>query len=389
MSNAPVLTQWAAKVTGRTEATTAEGIPSYEPFRFKLDVFSPEEIGVLKKVCEQTYGKHATATYRNCTDEEWTIVQGIVEGTILCRQLPQFFNRIMTPESKVKIVNTIRAQVEGCLVMDMEGGLPIRDAFWNTRSLQESISTAVSARGLGVHGSQQTKAIWQMLAAVKAISYAPMTHELRFHFFTRAEAKRFENLEIPFHKATHVARNAHATSGEGERTSAWERQYDEDGTVVSQAMEYRVILRNVTRSLDITRFYTFLQQALEVPFEFDDLDEGGPNSSTSTAWALRFTMDGCPRALEGVVRIIWYGVVIVVQHPHMRGRQQCLRCGRIGHYMRTCSMSKPALSGPGSLVATDSLLAHLPAIKSTFTSSKNSDKQSWRIKTIRPTDQST
>ncbi|OWY93054.1 hypothetical protein PHMEG_00037688, partial [Phytophthora megakarya] len=90
MNNAPVLTQWAAKVTGRADSSIPAETPSYELFRFKLDLYTGDETRNLKQICERTYGKHVVAAYRKCTEDEWEIVKGIVKGNILCCQLPQF-----------------------------------------------------------------------------------------------------------------------------------------------------------------------------------------------------------------------------------------------------------------------------------------------------------
>lgn len=105
-----------------------------------------------------------------------------------------------------------------------------------------------------------------------------------------------------------------------------------------------------------------------IPFGLEDPDEGGPTSSTSTTWELRFTLDGCPRALEGIMRIVWFNTVIIIQYPHMRGRQKCLRSGKLGHLMRTCSMTKIGLKGQGGMVTSEAEIAHMPKVPQTFAS---------------------
>lgn len=145
----------------------------------------------------------------------------------------------------------------------------------------------------------------------------------------------------------------------------WDLPYDADGALVSQVTEYVVALRNVSRSMDLSRFHAFLQSRMGGQ---EDLDHGGPHPSTSTAWGLSLAMKGCPRELVGITRIMWYNTVIAVQHPRMRGRQQCLRCGGLGHGMRVCYMSVIALGGSGSLVAPAAELSALTVQPSSFTS---------------------
>ncbi|EGZ30443.1 hypothetical protein PHYSODRAFT_386952, partial [Phytophthora sojae] len=280
-----------------------------------------------RQVCKKTYGKHSKGAFREGTEDEWRIVQGLVEGTVICRRLPQFFNRLMRTEDKLRIMGTVRAQVEGLLIMDLDGELPVKEAFQSTKSLQESISIAA------MNHSTNNQQLWGLLAAVKTISYNAAKHEIHFYFFTREAACRFDGLEVPFPRTKHKLVNAHPVGRRTPGANVWDLQYEEDGALISTASEYVVILRNVTRNMDLGRLHAFLKHVLRAPFVFEDLDRSGPQSSTSTAWEMSFAMDGCPRELEGITRIVWFTSVIVVQHPSMRGRQQCLRCGRLGHPM--------------------------------------------------------
>lgn len=131
-----------------------------------------------------SFSKHTVAAFREGTEDEWRKIQGIVEGTILCRQFPQFINRIMSTDDKLRLLGTVRAQVQEYLGMDLEGEYPIKEAFLSTKSLQESISLAVTARG------PAAQRVWEMLTAVKTISYNPARHEIHFHFFTRDTARK-------------------------------------------------------------------------------------------------------------------------------------------------------------------------------------------------------
>ncbi|EGZ16942.1 hypothetical protein PHYSODRAFT_499568, partial [Phytophthora sojae] len=74
---------------------------------FNQSVYSAEVTTQLRQVCEKTYGKHSKGAFREGTEDEWRIVQGLVEGTVICRRLPQFFNRIMRTEDKLRIIGTV------------------------------------------------------------------------------------------------------------------------------------------------------------------------------------------------------------------------------------------------------------------------------------------
>ncbi|KAI9914513.1 hypothetical protein PsorP6_007621 [Peronosclerospora sorghi] len=45
--------------------------------------------------------------------------------------------------------------------------------------------------------------------------------------------------------------------------------------------EYTMIIKNVTRNIDIMRLHAFLQSKLVVGFQLEELDQGGPMSHTS------------------------------------------------------------------------------------------------------------
>ena len=68
----------------------------------------------------------------------------------------------------------------------------------------------------------------------------------------------------------------------------------------------------------------FLWNKIQTPFEVEDMDTCTPASRTSTMWKLTFQLSGCPIFLQGVVRIIWFGAILVVSHPNVGRRVQCL-----------------------------------------------------------------
>ena len=64
-------------------------------------------------------------------------------------------------------------------------------------------------------------------------------------------------------------------------------------------------------------------------------------------------MAGCPDFLRGIVRIMWFGRHIILKHPEVGRRLQCLNCGTIGHPMARCGYTEAQLLGLGSRISTD------------------------------------
>ncbi|KAG6957133.1 hypothetical protein JG688_00011097 [Phytophthora aleatoria] len=209
----------------------------------------------------------------------------------------------MSTDDKRWILETVGAQVEGCLIMDLEGEVPVKAVLQSTKSLRETVATTVQRMG------GNNPRVWQMLAVVKAISYDAARHELNFHFFTRDVARRYESLNIPFLSKSHQLRNAHLENPNG---TVWGRQKEVDGEVVNSATAYIVTVHNVARTMDLRMLYKFLKQWLRVPFDLEDLDSGGPHSTTSTVWEACFSHEGCPSELVDIVRIVWLNTCIIV-----------------------------------------------------------------------------
>ncbi|OWZ24024.1 hypothetical protein PHMEG_0001006 [Phytophthora megakarya] len=126
--NTVVLTNWAQKVTGLTKDGSQGGSPS-KTFLFKKGVNLTDEIRGLRAICENTYGKY---TRPRCDNPQ--------PRNDAFYKLPQFLNRIMRTEGNLRVIGTIRAQVEGLLVMSLKGEFPVKEAFQSTESLQENYS---------------------------------------------------------------------------------------------------------------------------------------------------------------------------------------------------------------------------------------------------------
>ena len=99
----------------------------------------------------------------------------------------------------------------------------------------------------------------------------------------------------------------------------------------------------------------FLRNKIQTPFEVEDMNTCTPASRTSTMWKLTFQLAGCPIFYK-VVRIICFEAILVVSHPNVGRRVQCLQCDNNGHTIARCNFSDAQLRGPGAIVAANKIL---------------------------------
>lgn len=112
----PMGNLWSQRLFEQNEQNEEEASASStgsSPNRFQCSVYKPDEISVLRELCETRYGYPNTIC--KPTEQEERVIQGLVEGTILCAKLPDFLKRVCTHQALRLIQNTIRAQVEGGL----------------------------------------------------------------------------------------------------------------------------------------------------------------------------------------------------------------------------------------------------------------------------------
>ena len=124
-------------------------------------------------------------------------------------------------------------------------------------------------------------------------------------------------------------------------------------------MEYAVHLHSLSRSSDVGRISAYFKAKIPIGFEMEDLDTHVPESCTSTIWRVTFKLPGCTTFLDGVVRLLWFGTTIIVKHPNVGHRLQCLQCGKLGHTIARCNFIDALLRGPGGVVVTEKTCASL------------------------------
>ncbi|CAI5726723.1 unnamed protein product [Hyaloperonospora brassicae] len=282
---------------------------TYKTFMFNPAVYNLQDIATLRSICMQPATSNSGSRLRAGTLDEWRIITGLAEGSIVCRRLPVFLKSVLDSKERVRLSRTIQAQVEGELVLHLRSGLNIRLCRQSTSAIKEDILLA--AERLRV----DQEVLRRFLNVAKTISYNPLQRCIHFYFFDRVTARNFELVAVPFRGVIYRVANQHPPS----KGSVWARQIGRDGTRLARVREYAVELHNVTRFTDIGRLTAYLQEHIAADFELEDLDSCTPNSRTSTVWRLTIKMAGCPDFLREIVRIMWFGRPIILKHPEEAG----------------------------------------------------------------------
>lgn len=88
-ATAKPLNQWAAKVKGDRRSASTENVSTdevlyYQDFIFNPAVYSQTEIAALLAICTQPADATVGYGLRPGTKDEWKIIKGLVEGTVVC-----------------------------------------------------------------------------------------------------------------------------------------------------------------------------------------------------------------------------------------------------------------------------------------------------------------
>ena len=361
-AQAPVLNQWAQVVKQGTStpkgSRDSPSNPKYEDFMFDPSKFTHEEAEHLKAICEDRSFIGHKVSLREGTNDEWRIITGIAEGHIVCRRMPLFFKAVLDSQERLRLYSTVQAQVEGHLALSLgpDRGIPI--SRQTTRSITETILESAELSQVSL------PELHQFFSLTKTINYDRATKSLHFFFFSRETAERLKHVRIPYRGRVYTLSNAHRP----ERGSVWGRQQGPTGHTWHQRAEYTIVLHNLTRFNEIGRVAAYLKSKIPTAFEFEDLDTYCPMSRTSTSWRVTFQLSGCPTFLQGIVRLLWFGTPIILQHPDVGRRLQCLQCGELGHTAARCGYTDIQLKGPGGIEVHESDLSNLADLAKPFSS---------------------
>ncbi|POM81568.1 Hypothetical protein PHPALM_440 [Phytophthora palmivora] len=267
--------QWTAKTRSSLESgegtrRALETTQPYEEFMFNPRVFSRQDTSRLRT------GALAGNRLREGTKDEWKIISGLAEGSIVCRHLPAFIKSVLAPKEQLRLYTTIQRQVEGELVIQLRNGTGVASTRQQTRELKEDIMMAAERFKVN------TTMLYQMLNMTKTISYNSVRRSIHFFFFDRQTALKFQLAVVPYKGTVYRVVNVHRE----DTGSVWDRQLDGGGVRMAVQTEYEVTLYHISRFMDIGRFTAYLQERIAADFELEDTDTCLPNSSTSTTWKL-------------------------------------------------------------------------------------------------------
>ncbi|KAE9272876.1 hypothetical protein PF001_g27749 [Phytophthora fragariae] len=327
---------------------------------FNPALFSKEDIATLSAICTQPLDDRQGRRLREGTKDEWRVISGIAEGSIVCRRMPDLLRSVLDAKERLRLYTTIQKQVEGELVIQLRSWAEIKENRQQTRTIKDDILLAATAVGARVNLAD----LQLMLNLAKTISYDYVRRRIHIFFFDRATAKKFQDTLVAFKGVVYKPVNMHRQ----DTGSVWERQLGRDGVRLAAQREYEITIYNVTRFTDIGRLSAYLQIHLAGDFELEDMDDCTPNSLTSTVWKLKIKSAECPEYLRGIVRIVWFGRTLVLKHPYAKQRLQCLKCGNLGHTMARCRYTDELLRGAGSRVAEDQEIVGLEDLAQPFSS---------------------
>ena len=345
-AKAPILNHWASVVrhgTSSTASTAASTTTEYKDFMFDPSRFPPDDIEHLTQLCADRSSAGRKVQLREGTDHEWKIIVGIAEGSVACRRMPDFLRAVLDSKERLRLYSTVQAQVEGHLVLHLAHTRGIPVGRQTTRAITESILESAEIAKVNL------QEVHKLLGLTKTINYDRSTKSIHFFFFSRNAAMGLQDVRIPFQGRVYMLTNEHHP----ERGSVWNRQQGPSGRAGLLRAEYSIILHNLTRFNEIGRVAAYLKSKIPTEFDFEDLDTNCPTSRTSTSWKVTFRLSGCPLFLQGIVRILWFGTSIILRHPDVGRRLQCLQCGNLGHPASRCQFTDDQLRGVGGIEVTE------------------------------------
>jgi hypothetical protein len=363
---APPNTAWG-KPTGPGSSASVKNTmaESSATFRFDPFVYSAEDIARLGKICCEPHA--FPKKLRQRTDDEWSIMWGIMNGTILARTLPQFMKRCCTMNQFQYFHHFMIERAEGELFVKLPSNMKMYDYNQTTARLSDFIRTSASSQ------NWKDPRLAEMLTAVKVVSYNEERHAIHFHFFTKLEATKWENMAVPILRSTAVLQNPDARRREivtrEDGTQAVVLLPPPDGTEDDRYQSpYRCRITNVTRTFEVDKLARFLQKLTGNAMRMGvPVDTYGPGSQWSLVWDFFAQTSNCPAALSSINRIMWRDHQLLVIHKFGASAAPCHKCARTGHQMANCTTPEEEWYTEHTLVVTDEEIAQLATERSTWT----------------------
>ena len=156
--------------------------------------FGKDDIEALLALCEQPLENRQRRRLREGTKDEWRIISGIAEGSIVCRGLPDFIKSVLDAKERIRLYRTVQNQVEGELMIQLRSWVRIRDTRQQTKAIKDDILMAAAVIGPRVN----LRDLQIMLNLAKMISYNYVQRSIHIYFFDRATAAKFQDTFVPF-----------------------------------------------------------------------------------------------------------------------------------------------------------------------------------------------
>eukprot|EP00644_Phytophthora_capsici_P015909 jgi/Phyca11/122996/e_gw1.49.242.1 len=300
--------------------------------RFKTDVYSAEEIAAMRELYETPYDFPTETRAPTAVEKKFT--QGLLEGTILAQQLPQFLKRSTDNKMLRMIQNTIHAQVEGELMFQLPDDFPVYPNFQTRDRLRNAMLMGAERRGFDM------KQLTQMLGETKQVCYNAQQHSVHLIYWTREAANKWADVykSITFRNRRFLLVNVHPAeitedgSAAEQAARVWGRQVGRDGVLnARQHDRYKIKLLNVSRFIDEPGLDAFLRSKFTEEFTTFQEPSWGNQACQTGVWEIYFRSSGCPEFLDGIRFINWMGTKILVHHAGINPAPPCYNCGRPGH----------------------------------------------------------
>lgn len=76
---------------------------------------------------------------REGTEDEWSVIAGLVEDTVACRRVPTSISQVLKSEERFRLYSTIQTQVEDELILRLDRTHGIRVCRRTTKAITETI----------------------------------------------------------------------------------------------------------------------------------------------------------------------------------------------------------------------------------------------------------
>ena len=170
---------------------------------FDSYAFTEEKLARFRSLCAAPAARAGQNQVREGTDDEWSIIAGLVEGTVACRCRPDFIQQVLKSEERLRLYSTIQAQVEGELILQLDHARGIKLSRRTTKvTIQAILESAELAR-------INLPDLHLMLSQTKTIGYDRVTKTIHFYFFPRTTADRLKDVRVPFYGGVFRLQNAH------------------------------------------------------------------------------------------------------------------------------------------------------------------------------------